>query len=141
MQGMAVPDAPYGFGEITPDINNQKKTAANCLPLLVPDRRARAQWESTHLAVTLLSLAAGWSDSLCFLRDRHSPGLFPGLLHSVVTLGKLLDSRGAREAAQEAEPFDDTWRFFCSAYSHGGSGAGAEILLSLAKPTLGVVEA
>lgn len=122
----------YGFRELTPDINNQKKTAADCLPLLVPDRdcrRALAQWGSTHLAVTPLSLAAGRSDSLCFLRARHNPGLFPGLLHSKVTLGKLLDPRGAREAAQEAEPFDDTWRISAQPTAIVGVGQGQEILL------------
>ena len=28
----------YGFGELASNINKQKKTATDCLPLLVPDR-------------------------------------------------------------------------------------------------------
>lgn len=28
----------YGFGELASNINNQKKMATDCLPLLVPDR-------------------------------------------------------------------------------------------------------
>lgn len=117
----------YGFRELTPDINNQKKTAADCLPLPVPDRdcrRALTQWESRRLAVTLLSLAAGWSDSLCSLWARHSPERFLGLLHSMVTLDKHLDPRGAWEAAQEAEPFDDTWRISAQPTAMVGVGQG-----------------
>ena len=84
----------YGYGDLTSDTNNQKRITADCLPLLVPNRdckRTLAHWEITHLAVTFLSLAAGWNDSLCFIWASHSPGLFLGLLHSMVTLNKRLD--------------------------------------------------
>lgn len=145
IQGMAVPDArcmaPGNSHSILTTKKRGQQTAFPSRCLTETAEGPLAQRESTHLAVTLLSLAAGWSDSLCFLRAIHSPGLFPGLLHSMVTLDKCLDPWGARESAQEAEPFEDTWEDFCSACSHGGSGAGAEILLQLAKPTLGVVAA
>lgn len=132
----------YSFGQLTPDINNQRKTAADCLPLLVPDRgcrRAVTQRESTHSAVTLLSLAAGWRGSLCFLqamvlycsRDFCTAWWLWTSAWTYEEPGKLLRRQSLLM----------TLGGFLLSLSHGRSGAGAEIQPWLAKPTSDVVAA
>lgn len=118
----------YGFRELTPNINNQKETTADCLPLLVPDRDCRTleQWESSHL-VTFLSLVAGWSDSASSEQDIVQ--VVPGTSAQHGDFGQAPGPMRNQGSCSGGRAF---WRHsenFCSAYSHGGSGAGAEILL------------